>query len=201
VIAAADTTITVQTEGNVRTIAVLDINEKKPNLFFTDTLYNLETDYFYRDLANGTMISYSKGKLAKIHHNVRKAAYMETLPLAQEYNFSAITLDLETSKLPDNTLQVISAAVFDGTTFSTYFLNDFASSDEMLLEMIADLRMNTENNGRRSLSVYIHNFSGFDGIFMMRLLASYCDKFDITMRDRNIITLRVSPLEKYEFDS
>ena len=98
---------------------------------------------------------------------------------------SFIALDLETRTLASGALEAIYA--FDGKYSKTYYLTDFESSNEMLKTMILDLFALAKSS---EVTVYIHNFSGFDSIFLLGILADKSHNFELNRREDKIISLK-----------
>ena len=70
--------ITVQTEGNKRTVSILVNNNKDKFISFTDTIINESDDQFYRLMENGTVIEYSGGLQIKLTRKIKEAVFMIT---------------------------------------------------------------------------------------------------------------------------
>jgi hypothetical protein len=102
-----------------------------------------------------------------------------------------ITLDLETiSKLVNNeeVLQVISCCIYDGVNKTSFYLSDYKSSDDLLINAINSLLIDKYNNYK----IYIHNLSSFDGIFLLRILAKlHNTKLIPIIKDDKMIALNL----------
>ena len=74
-------------------------------------------------------------------------------------------------------------------------MSDFNSPDHMLEEALKYL-MVSKYTGYR---VYVHNFSYFDGVFLLRLISNLTNKVSPIIRDNQIIELKVNygPEDKY----
>lgn len=181
-------TITVQTTANVRTISILAEQDDAEVINFTDTITSLENDEFTRTLDNGKIIFYSRGSQIRVILPQKEGVFIEGVPKAEEHKFNSITLDLETQRLPDNNLRVISAVFYDGMSYSTYFINDYATSDDMIATMLRDL---ITDPSHADSTVYVHNLSGFDGMFLLKSIALHVAGFKIIMKDSKIICITV----------
>ena len=65
-------------------------------------------------------------------------------------------------------MKVISCCIYDGDNKLSFYLSDYKSSDDLLRNAIKSLTIEKYNNYK----VYIHNLSSFDGIFLLRILAT-----------------------------
>lgn len=187
------TLLTIESNGDIRSISVLVNNEKV--MSFTDTIINAAEDHFIRTLENGTVIEYLGGLQIKLQPKIKEAVYMKTLDPAKSTHFEegVITMDFETRKLKDDSSEVISIAIYDGKEYKTYFLNDYQSSSQMLHQLIEDLFNNHMYDGK---TIFLHNLSGFDGAFILKYLAENSPKFNICMKDSKIINLTVTRIHE-----
>lgn len=181
----------ITSNGDVRSISIM-VNHSDILMSFTDNIIDLHSDEFVRTLDNGQVISFKGGAQVKLVHKQKETAFIEKVRKDTSESFSAITLDLETQRMSDGNLRVISGVTYDGDSFNTYFLNDYTSSDDLIFFMINDL-FTSANDGK---TVYAHNLSGFDGIFILKTLAGVSDKFNIVRKDDKIICITVSVGEK-----
>jgi hypothetical protein len=115
--------------------------------------------------------------------------YIKTKTADTSIKDNFITMDLETRTI-NNIMHVMAASIYDGNETKSYYLSDFIGSDELLKEAIGYL-FQRKYNGYR---VYIHNFSKFDGTFMLRIIASMgnCEIKRILKRDSRIIDVQVN---------
>jgi hypothetical protein len=101
-------------------------------------------------------------------------------------------LDLET-RIVNNKLKPYCVSIFDGQFVSSFYLKDFINEEELLKNVIQKL-FSVKNN---KCNIYIHNFSYFDGIFLLRLISELSSKVDVIIRDNRLINVKV----KYEIDN
>ena len=180
--------ILVSINGNVRSVSIL--SNDVVIYSFTDTVLSLELDHFTRLFEDGTLVTYKAGLQIRLQKPQKPALFMERLEKDSSHSFFASTLDLETRTDPNTSLlEVISACYYNGFGYGTYFINDYKNSQDLILAFITDLFSFPYNNGK---VVYVHNFSGFDSVFILQTLAEYTEMFKIIKKDDKIISLKVS---------
>jgi DNA polymerase family B len=79
--------------------------------------------------------------------------------------FKAITMDIETKIINDQHVPYL-ITWHDGKKSQSFFVSDYANSDEMMEACVLSLCRDKYNNHK----VYIHNLANFDGIFLMKIL-------------------------------
>lgn len=98
----------------------------------------------------------------------RKTAFLKSLKKSKKIKEnSLITMDLETRKDSNGVMTAYLASFYDGAAHKSYsyFLDDYKGSvDDMMTHVLSDLFQTKYNNK----IVYLHNFSSFDGIFLIR---------------------------------
>ena len=102
-----------------------------------------------------------------------------------------LTLDLETRRLANGSLEVISSCIYDGNEYITHYLIDYDNQNEMLTDIVKIL---TKYNG---YSLYVHNFSRFDGIFLFKyIIALKKDGYQVSFLKREDKFIKISILKK-----
>lgn len=98
-------------------------------------------------------------------------------------------MDLETKNI-NGILTPYCVSIFDGEKSYSFYITDYKTSDEMLKASILFILRRKYNKHR----VYLHNFSYFDGIFLMKIISSVVESENIkpVIRDGRIINLKVS---------
>ena len=94
-------------------------------------------------------------------------------------------MDLETRNI-EGKLYPYAVSIYDGIDLNFFYLSDYADSDDLLCNAIKSL-MQRRYNG---YSIYLHNFSRFDGIFLMKVLTELSSRINIIMRESNIISVK-----------
>jgi len=155
-------TYSITLKGKNRTVEV--ISGKDTLLKFEDTFSNentyirrLDQHIYHISIKNGVVL------LKKV---LLKTNFMKKSVPEKVKSFNCITFDIETFE-QDGKLVPFLIEFFDGEKSWKYDLINFNSSDEMMAVGIKSIMKRTYNG----YSVYAHNFSKFDGIFILRVLA------------------------------
>lgn len=166
---------------------------------FKDIILNEQNDEFVREFTDGMRINYAGGVQTILVKKERAGVFMETVKKDKSYKFVAITMDLETRQIKTSSgyvLEVISIAYYNGGVAQTYFCMDYDSSEAMIQKAIEDLFMKFSNS-----TIYIQKLSGFDGMFLLKALANYSDKFKIVKKEDKIISLSVTKARIFRDDT
>nr|QWO71399.1 DNA polymerase [Lyophyllum semitale] len=115
----------------------------------------------------------------------RKTPYLTKVKRSAGRSINFITMDLETRNI-NGVMNPYCVSIYDGKEIITFYLTDFKDYTEMLESAILTL-MKRKYNGYR---VYLHNFSNFDGIFLIRVLSKLSDNIKPIIRDNKIIDLK-----------
>jgi hypothetical protein len=92
---------------------------------------------------------------------------MTKLNRGGEINNKFLTMDIETF-IKDGIHIPYCICFYDGIKTFSYYLTDFKNSNEMIIMAISDLMIKKYDNYK----IYIHNLSGFDAIFLLKILTS-----------------------------
>jgi DNA polymerase type B, organellar and viral len=134
-------------------------------LKFVDKYCIDEKNRFTREIGN-TKMYYENGECVFIKQEL-KTKFMQPKNPDTSIKSNFLTMDLETRTINDE-MSVISASIFDGVNIKSFYLTDFSNSDEMVENAIRYLTQRKYNGYR----VYIHNFTQFDGIFLVKIMAN-----------------------------
>jgi len=164
--------------------ADLKINDKTVVSFKDSLLDVTNLGTFIREIGN-QRYEFINQKL------IRKSKTYNTKfiqPLSGEvyYKNNFITMDLETKTI-NGKMVVYHISIFDGVNFSNFYLTDYLDSETMVINAVLSL-MKRKYNGYK---IYLHNFSNFDGIFLLKTITSLTDKINIIKKDDKIINLQV----------
>jgi len=112
---------------------------------------------------------------------------------------SIIALDLETKAVKsdlngEDVLEVISACWTNGVDDKSFYITDY-DDDKQLLKSLIDSLLDDKYN--RS-SVYVHNLSTFDGIFLLKTIYDLSDegyKIDFVYKDDKMISISIKKIQ------
>jgi DNA polymerase type B, organellar and viral len=110
----------------------------------------------------------------------------------KNFNNKIITMDLETRTINGDIIPYC-VCLYDGINKYYFYLSDYKDSDDMLKESINFIMKRKYNNYK----IYFHNFSNFDGVFLIRVLSELSDHIDPLIKDNQIINLQFKFAEKY----
>ena len=141
---------------------------------------------FTRILDDHTYI-FREGVLILKLKNIKNVKYLSRVIGATHISNKFITMDLETRDL-DGIMTPYTVSIYDGRDKFSFYLSDYSSSDNMLVTAINSLLRKKYNQYK----VYIHNFSNFDSIFMLKVLSSMKLSIRPLIRDGRMIELKIS---------
>lgn len=148
-------------------------NERKVDVFRNETKVTSFIDYFKEN--ENTYLRYTENHVYHVlvkngeiqfKKALIKTNFMKKTPKDKDLKNKFITFDIETYS-DNGELVPYLISFYDGEMSWSYSLTNFKSHDEMLKTGIQSL-MKRKYNG---YSVYAHNFSNFDGIFILRILS------------------------------
>ena len=86
----------------------------------------------------------------------------------------------------------ISVGIYDGKEYQTFFITDYMNSvapaEQMLRDSFNYLMQGKYNN----YHIYLHNFSKFDGVFLLKIISNLDAKVNLLIRDNNLLTISIS---------
>jgi hypothetical protein len=127
-------------------------------------------------------------------HKVKKqTSFIKTIRSHVFISSDFVTMDLETRVINNEKGETImvpyAVSIYDGKDYQNFYLSDFSTSEEMLEKAVLHLMRDKYNNHK----VYLHNFSFFDGIFMLKILSNLTtNPINPIIRDGRIIELKIS---------
>ena len=141
---------------------------------FVRTLYDQE--YYFKD---GKLIWKSIARTCKFIEPKKSRVYFR--------NRNFLTVDLETRTI-NGKMQPVCVSIFDGKVAKSFYLLDYHNEHDMLKASIEYLMIRKYSGYK----VYLHNFSYFDGVFLLRVLSYLSHKIQPVIRDNRIVDLRFS---------
>jgi hypothetical protein len=111
----------------------------------------------------------------------KSCKFIQPLILKDTLQNKILTLDIETYINQDVHVPYC-IVVYDGEQTFYYYLKDFDNPEIMLVTAIENIMIKKYDNYK----VYIHNMSGFDGIFLLKILANLGECKPIIPNDKII---------------
>jgi hypothetical protein len=176
---------------------IIDLKLDDKTLFsFKDTLNdksNLST--FTRTIKNHEYI-FNEGELL-IKKIKKEVEFLTKINRKMSLSKNFITMDLETRTI-NGVMTSYCVSIYDGKTSKSFYLSDFSqggtnTEQDMLRASIIYLMKRKYHNHR----IYLHNFSRFDAIFLLRVLSNLTDKIKPIMRNGQFLDLRFKFGKKY----
>lgn len=140
-------------------------------------------DSFTRKLSGYTFDFLDRQLVLKQHDC--KVSFMGTVSPHALRSDNFITLDLETRTI-NGKMKPYCVSIYNGKFAVSFYLADFKNEDEMLKASIRHLMVRKYDNYR----IYVHNFSYFDSIFLIKTLSELTENIKPIIRDGRIIDLR-----------
>lgn len=165
---------------------LVDLKMKnKTVLFFKDKMIEKgKLDSFIRRIKNQEYI-FIDGKCV-IKKIVKETNFLQPIIQHSFISSNFLTMDLETRTI-DGIMTPYALSIYDGKITFPFYLDKFNNSDDLLKSAIRLIMIPKYHNYK----VYLHNFSFFDSIFILKILSELTD---ITIRpifrDGRIIDLK-----------
>lgn len=157
------------------------INNNKSILKFKDSI-TTNLNSFKREFKN-QIIWYENGKIV-LKLIKRKSKFISSIKPSLYLSEKFITMDIETRNI-DGDMQAYCVSLYDGDYVSSFYLTEFKSPSELLERAILSI-MKRKYNGYK---VYLHNFSKFDGVFLLKILCKLSDNVKPIINDNNFIKI------------
>jgi DNA polymerase type B, organellar and viral len=149
------------TQEENRNIVKLFINAKELyeyiDIKINDTTFERYIDNKKFTFKNGELILLTIDKSTN---------FIKPLNLDNKLTNKFITLDIETYQNKDGIMIPYCICRYDGVNSYEYKLINYKSSKDMIIDCIKDIMVRKYDN----YQVYTHNLSGFDGIFLLKIL-------------------------------
>ena len=158
------------------------INNNKTIFIFKDTPLNSLNQGFKRTFKNQE-IWYEDGK-KELSIIKRKCKFITSIKPSLSLTEKFITMDIETRSI-NGVFYAYCVSIFDGENVSTFFLSEYNNPDELLESAILSI-MKRKYNGYK---VYLHNFSKFDGVFLLKILTKLSDDVKPIINNNNFIKI------------
>jgi hypothetical protein len=167
------------TQEENRNIVKLFINAKELyeyiDIKINDTTFERYIDNKKFTFKNGELILLTIDK---------STIFIKPLNLDNKLTNKFITLDIETYQNKDGIMIPYCICRYDGVNSYEYNLINYKSSKDMIIDCIKDIMVRKYDN----YQVYTHNLSGFDGIFLLKILVEL-GKVKPLIHNEKIITI------------
>lgn len=154
---------------------------------FIDIIYNPANPSSFVIIIKINLYVY-EDRIRRLSLKRNKAKYFTALKICKSLSNKFITMDLET-KIIIGHLEPYCVSIFDGKISYSFYITYFNSSEHMLESSIKFILKRKYNKHK----IYLHNFSYFDGVFLMKIIRNIVSSNRIkpVIRDGCIINLRV----------
>lgn len=150
----------------IKKVDLVDSTLKKIYFSFIDIIHNpLEPASFVR-VYNNNLFIFENGSLIYSQKR-KKAKYFKTLKKDKYLSDNFITMDLETKSI-NGVLEPYCISIFNGKFPYSFYITDYGGSSENLMKAALNFLLKRKYNKNK---VYVHNFSYFDGIFLIRVIS------------------------------
>lgn len=159
--------------------------DDKELLNFIDRKITNNTNYDLIRTFKNQEFHFNKGKLV-VKEQLIKTSLMKSKKVIKKNHNNFITCDIETTEV-NNKLMPVCFSIYDGFKCKSFYLSDFNTHTDMLLESIRYLLQT-----KYKYNIYFHNLSLFDGVFLFSLLSEIPNsKLDIIKKDNKFIALKL----------
>jgi hypothetical protein len=123
----------------------------------------------------------------------RKTPFLTKITKSAHRSSKIITMDLDTRTIKDVTTPYC-ISIFDGKVSQSFYLSDYntSSTEAPESEMLKDSIYYLMKRKYDQHKVFLHNFSHFDGVYLLRVLSTFTETIRPIIRDGRIIDLKFS---------
>ena len=159
----------------------------KTIISFTDELLDVNNLGTFKRTIKNQILYFREGQLEYREKNYN----YPIIPKLQERSHlinKFITMDLETFK-ENGVLVPYAVSIYDGKNINNkfFYLSDYKNSTDMLINAIKSIMTRKYH----CYKVYLHNFSNFDGIFLLDILNQITDKIEIKKNEGRFIDIKI----------
>lgn len=157
-------------------------------------LSDIKFSVFRRTIKN-KIFYFVNGKVV-LKKIIRKFKFLSKKNRDLEKSNNFIAMDLET-KIADNDKMIpFCLCYYDGFETSSFYIENLSEEDseDLIITALNSLLIKKYSNQ----IIYLHNFSYFDSIFLMRVMVKISDDISLVVRNGKIINLILTK-DKYKF--
>jgi len=167
--------------------STIDYKIKNVTLFsFTDEINDIDNLSTFTRIINNQIFHIINGEIV-VKKLKRNNSFMKKLYPSIFRSNKFITMDLET-RIINKIMEPICVSLYNGSEFTSFFIKDFINSNDMIKVAIQSL-MFRKYNGYK---IYLHNFSHFDGVFLLKIISELSDDIKPIIRDNKIINISLN---------
>lgn len=201
--------------------------DEKIILKFKDTLNDkTDLSTFTRTIIKNIDIKheyiYNEGELL-IKKTIKKVEFLTKINKNMSQSKKIITMDLETRTI-NEVMTIYCVSIYDGKTTKSFYLSDYINNVTDVTDVTntdnldnLDNTLNTGNgvvaNAEKAMltasilylmkrkyhnhRIFLHNFSRFDAVFLLRIMSNLSDQIKPIMRNGKILDLRLKFANNY----
>lgn len=181
---------------------ILNVNyiiNNKILLNFKDFMEGTDLNSFFRIInfkGKKIFIKYENNKII-FKSFLKNGNNIETINKNEYFKLKYITMDLETRTLK-GLMSVYCCCIYDGKNLHSFYLTDYNNDEELLINALRLLLLRKYSG----YNIYIHNFSNFDVVFLIKILSNlFLDtKIEPIINDNDFINLKVKFAKKYNIN-
>lgn len=177
----------------------IDHNSYKCSVYFHNRILFNFTDFVYKDnfirVVDSIFMTFNhSGQLIFTEKSV-SFNKISSLKKHFKFNDNFLTLDIEAFQNPSDpsnpssphTFLPYAIGFYDGSSYQSFYLSDFKSSEHMIVSCFRELL----KPKYRNKVIYAHNLSRFDGVFLLKYLVNNFI-LNPVLKDNQLIALTVS---------
>lgn len=169
------------------TLEILTKNSKDICATLNDIIINNNKSEFIRKY-NNKAYHILNNKVHFLFEKISPKKYISSLTPSKTSPSLPMTMDIETYLDENNKMKVYCISFFDGNITRSYYLPDFDDFNHLISNLFKDL-LSPKYSGR---TVYIHNSSHFDLVFLLGPLSTFAKiSSKSIIKDNQFINLKV----------
>jgi hypothetical protein len=173
----------------IQRASVADNTYNRIYFSFMDIIYDQSNLNSFVRIYNNNLFVYENSEIVYSQKR-KKSSYFKTLKKDQFLSDKFITMDLETKSI-EGVLEPYCVSLFDGKKSFSFYITDYENSSDLMLKASIKFLLKRKFN---KYKIYVHNFSHFDGIFLMKIISEIVNIKNIKpiIRDNRIISLKLN---------
>lgn len=181
-----------------RTIKIIAKSSDLCVTVFTDKIINPAYGEFIR-IIGGTSYHIRNSKVFFIFERLYPKEYVTQLRPNRTFKLNPMTLDIETYVDSNNKMSIYCVSIYDGEKALSFYISDYKDIKALLTDLFSTM-FTRKYTGK---TVYIHNSSEFDLIFLLKHLVNYPSlQVNPVIKDGKFINVNINygPKHRYSLD-